>query len=212
MGDDRYYSTLAAAFVRGRLGQMPDLSDHEIISVGLEAGLRLHKFKQNSELPRVRRVLGILKGLVTERHLDIGSGRGTFLWPLLNNFPELTVTSIDKMPQRVQDTDAVRRGGVARLSACLMDATRLGIRSANFDTVTVLEVLEHIVNADLVIKEAIRVCRGYVIASVPSKEDANPEHVHLLSRTRLETSFLQCGARTVSFDYVPNHMIILARV
>jgi hypothetical protein len=55
---ERYFSELATAFVRGRLGD-PAAS----IDDGLAAGLRLHKFKQNQDLARVRRVLSLLRGL-----------------------------------------------------------------------------------------------------------------------------------------------------
>lgn len=95
---ERYFSELATAFVRGRLGN-PTAS----IEDGLAAGLRLHKFKQGSELPRVRRVLSILRGLAPESLLDVGSGRGTFLWPLVASFPELRVTAIDVSEQRASD-------------------------------------------------------------------------------------------------------------
>lgn len=68
-----YFSELATAFVRGRLGD-PTAS----IDDGLAAGLRLHKFKQNQDLVRVRRVLSLLRGLAPAALL--GSGRETFLW------------------------------------------------------------------------------------------------------------------------------------
>lgn len=55
---DRYFHALATAFVRGRLGDA-DAS----IADGLRAGLRLHKFKRDSQLARVQRVIGILRGI-----------------------------------------------------------------------------------------------------------------------------------------------------
>jgi hypothetical protein len=93
----RYFTDLADAFVRGRLGR-PEAT----IEDGINAGLRLHKFKSNAELPRVQRVLGILRGLAPDSLLDIGSGRGTFLWPLLAAFPQLPVTSAPEVPIRPQ--------------------------------------------------------------------------------------------------------------
>jgi hypothetical protein len=82
-----YYISLAAAFVRGKLSLAPDAaspSDDELIQLGLRAGLRLHKFKRTMELRRVRCILGALRGLAPTSLLDIGSGRGTFLWLLLD--------------------------------------------------------------------------------------------------------------------------------
>src|SRR3989442_1325138 len=114
----RYFTDLANAFVRGRLMQ-PSAT----VKDGIDAGLRLHKFKVNSELPRVQRVLGILRGLAPASLLDIGSGRGTFLWPLLlAAFPELPVTSVDWSDSRTSDLAAVRRGGIDRLTVVRMDA------------------------------------------------------------------------------------------
>jgi len=53
--EERYYVDLAAAFVRGKLGESPGLSPQETIHAGLAAGLKLHKFKRNAELPRYER-------------------------------------------------------------------------------------------------------------------------------------------------------------
>lgn len=87
--DGRYYAELAAAFVRGKIGGADDLSPEELIGLGRARGLRLHKFKRQSELPRVRKALGVLQGLAPASLLDIGSERGAFLWPLLDSFPRL---------------------------------------------------------------------------------------------------------------------------
>jgi hypothetical protein len=105
----RYYTRLAAAFVRGSLGIRGD--DDELFERGLDAGLKLHKFKRTS-LPRVSKVLGVLRGVQPESLLDIGSGRGVFLWPLLDAFPSLPITSVEVMPRRAEDLTAVARGGV----------------------------------------------------------------------------------------------------
>jgi len=44
--DGRYYTELAAAFVRGKIGGAGDLSPEELIGLGKARGLRLHKFKR----------------------------------------------------------------------------------------------------------------------------------------------------------------------
>jgi hypothetical protein len=112
----RYFTDLADAFVRGRVAR-PEAT----LEDGISAGLPLHKFKANSELLRGQRVLGILRGLATDSLLDIGSGRGTFRWPLLAAFPQLPVTSVDSSKRRTTDAAAVRRGGIERLSVVQMD-------------------------------------------------------------------------------------------
>jgi ubiquinone/menaquinone biosynthesis C-methylase UbiE len=226
---DRYFDTLVAAFVRGklaarlpgsaqeRLWQCPlaDLSPDEVkqlVQAGQEAGLRLHKFKRTMELPRVRRVLGVLKGLGPTDLLDVGSGRGTFLWPLLDAFPHLPVLAIDHDERRVADIAAVRAGGIATLQACRMDATALAMDDGAFDVVTMLEVLEHIAAAQQALGEAVRVARRFVVVSVPSRPDNNPEHIHLFNREALTALFERVRARRVHVNYVLNHMVAVARV
>jgi hypothetical protein len=123
----RYYTELAAAFVRGKIGGEGDLSPEELIRLGKARGLRLHKFKRLAELPRVRKVLGVLQGLAPASLLDIGSGRGAFLWPLLDSFPHMEVIALDRNPGRVADIDAVRRGGphdLLRRAAALLFRVR----------------------------------------------------------------------------------------
>ena len=140
--DSRYFTSLAAAFVRGRLPELADEGDDStVLARGMAAGLRLHKFKRNTELPRVHRVLGALRGLAPESLLDVGSGRGTFLWPLLEAFPALPVTALDRDPGRAADLQATARGGIARLTAACMDAESLAFADAAFDTVTLLASL-----------------------------------------------------------------------
>lgn len=207
MQEDRYYTHLAAAFVEGKLGAMPQLAADEIIQRGLTAGLRLHKFKRNAELPRVRKALGILRGLQPDSLLDVGSGRGTFIWPLLDSFASMPVTAIDSSQRRALDIDAVRRGGIENLTAVRGDATAQPFENKSFAVVTMLEVLEHMPAPEKAAAEALRVASRFVMVSVPSKEDDNPEHLHLLDKARLETMFLAAGAKHLKFDSVLNHLI-----
>ena len=120
----RYFTELATAFVRGRLNQ-----PHATIEAGVQAGLRLHKFKQNMELPRVRTVLGILRGLQPENLLDIGS---------LADFPYLPVTAAEIADRRSSDLAAVSKGGVQRLTVVSADVHRLPFAPRSFDVVTML--------------------------------------------------------------------------
>src|SRR5690242_2207875 len=106
-----YYQFLAAAYVRGKLTEsesgahpelftpaLGDLAESELqqlFALARKHELRLHRFKRTMELPRVQKVLGVLKGLRPANLLDIGTGRGVFLWPLLDTFPYLPVTCLD---------------------------------------------------------------------------------------------------------------------
>jgi 2-polyprenyl-3-methyl-5-hydroxy-6-metoxy-1,4-benzoquinol methylase len=122
------------------------------------------------------------------------------------------VTAVDIDPARVADINAVREGGVSNLLALRMDAAALGLEDKQADVVTALEVLEHLADPAQAAAEAVRAARGHVVASVPSKEDDNPEHIHLFDRRGFERLFLDAGARAVKVDYVLNHMIAVAKV
>jgi ubiquinone/menaquinone biosynthesis C-methylase UbiE len=216
MDDTHYYLDLAAAFVRGRLGGAPDLPPAELVEYGRAQGLRVHKFKRSAALPRVRKVLGVLRSLSPTSLLDIGSGRGVFLWPLLDSFPDLMVTALDRSPQRVADLEAVRWGGIERLTAVAGDVTALDFPDLAFDVVTILEVLEHLPDAIAGAREVLRVCDRFVVASVPSKADDNPEHLRLYTAETLtglfETAAAQLGTSvSVKWDYVPNHIVLVVR-
>lgn len=208
---EKYYLDLAAAFVRGRLGLPADLDDADTFLAGQAAGLRLHKFKRTAGLPRVQKVLGILRGLAPADLLDIGSGRGVFLWPLLDGFPDLAVTAIDRDPGRAADLGAVGAGGLARLRAARMDVGALALPDGGVDVATVLEVLEHVADPARAAAELVRVARRAVLASVPSQPDYNPEHIRLFTRASLEQLWRDAGARGVGIDYVPGHMIAVVR-
>lgn len=209
MTDDSHYLALAAAYARGALGRS-ELDDPSALAVAAATGLRLHRFKRTSGRPRVRRVIGALRSFSPERLLDVGSGRGAFLWPLLDQLPEVAVTAIDLLPHRAAGLGRVRAGGVTRLTCARMDATALGFAAGSFDVVTLLEVLEHLPFPEAAAAEALRVARTAVVASVPAHPDDNPEHLHLLSAARLRAMFEAGGARRVTMESVRDHLVCVA--
>jgi 2-polyprenyl-3-methyl-5-hydroxy-6-metoxy-1,4-benzoquinol methylase len=222
------FERLAAAYVRGALGGTdacavhPALfqaplealaSDeiHALLVLGEQANLRLHRFKRTMGLPRVHNVLGVLRGIQPASVLDIGSGRGAFLWPLLDAFPGLTITALDILAHRVEGIEAVRAGGVSNLRVAQADVTALPYADASFDVVTMLEVLEHIPDSTRALDEVCRVANRFVILSVPSKPDTNPEHIHLFDAATLVRLLQERGCPRVKVDYVPGHLIAVAR-
>ena len=194
---------------RGALDRLA-LDDDAAIAEGLAAGLRLHRFKRSVELPRVKRVLGVLRGLGVARLLDVGSGRGAFLWPLVDAMPEVEVTAIDLLPHRVLAIEHVRRGGIERVSAARMDATALGLADGSVAAVTLLEVLEHMPDAAPAAAEAVRVARTAVVATVPSHEDDNPEHLRVYDGDTMTALLRDAGARRVTIDHVRGHIVAVA--
>ncbi len=227
--EPEYFLTLAAAFVRGRLKNdrvhaeyaslfvrpLDELTEDEmrmLVQLSKEEGLRIHRFKRTMELPRVHKVLGILKSMQAQNVLDIGSGRGAFLWPLLHEFPYLPVTAVDILDYRVADLQMVHDGGIERLTAVQASATELPFADHTFDVVTMLEVLEHIPATATALNEVCRVAQRFLILSVPSKEDDNPEHIHLFDAESLKHHLLASGAERVTVEYILNHMIVVARM
>jgi hypothetical protein len=55
------------------------------------------------------------------------------------------------------------------------------------------------------------VARRFLLLSVPSRPDDNPEHIHLFSEQQLR-ELLQPYAARVSVEHVHNHLIVVARM
>ena len=209
-----------------------DLSQEEteeILLLGKAAGLKLHRFKKTHEiLPRVRRILGFLKSVgmtgVNEvagmaenpdmtgmiSLMDVGSGRGAFLWPCLDTFPSLNVLSVDILPHRVDMINAVRWGGVSNLGAVRGDICTLSLVDNSYDVVTLLEVFEHIPDPLKAVKRCVEIAKKYIAVSVPLKADNNPEHKHLLTKDLLTDMFHGAGCTRLHFDGVPGHLMMIA--
>lgn len=208
MGED-YLQEVAAAYVRGHLGI--DGTDEELVNEGLNRGLKMYRFKR-SELPRVTKCIGLLKGLGPQTLLDVGTGRGVFMWTMLTDIPYLQALCIDILEHRVELINTVNRGGFARVSAQLVEADSLEMEDNQVDVVTALEVLEHMEEPGKAVRELIRVASNYILVSVPSKPDNNPEHIQLFSAKDLEKLLLDNGAKSVQMHHVLNHRIALGKL
>lgn len=201
-----YNSRLADAYRRG----------YTLKYAGVEnpPEMKIHYFKAKEDLPRVQVVLGFLQGIVPAGQcgslLDVGSGRGVFLFPLLREFPDLEVTSVDILPHRVEMLDCISKGGVGNLHPMLENICETAMPDKSFDVVTMLEVLEHIPDTVAAVRNAVRLARNYIIVSVPSKPDDNPEHIHLFSNDDLKNHFLNAGCSKVKFMSVTNHRVMIA--
>lgn len=224
------YKDLAAAYVRGEgrkrdmdlpeelqavpLGELTDDQKDELVILGKKAELKMHYFKEKDQLQRVQLVMGFLRGMVSSGQitslLDVGSGRGAFLFPLLTEFPGLDVTSIDILPHRVALLHSVEQGGVSNLHALERNLCEWDGPERAFDAVTLLEVLEHIPEVEKAVANAVRMAGRYIIVTVPSKPDDNPEHIHLFTKVMLTEIFLKAGCSKVKFDSVLNHLFMIA--
>lgn len=204
--EQQYISHLAEAYKRG----------YEKKYAGVENApeMKLYYFKAKEDLPRVQVVLSFLQGIVPagqcDTLLDVGSGRGVFLYPLLREFPNLEVTSLDILPHRVALHECIHEGGIENLHPMLENICTWDASDKSFDVVTMLEVMEHIPDTLAVVKNAIRLAKNYIIVSVPSKPDDNPEHIHLFSNEDLKKLFLENGCKKVKFTGVTGHTIMIA--
>lgn len=204
--EQQYISFLAEAYKRGYEKKYAGVKD--------TPEMKLHYFKVKEDLPRVQVVLSFLQGIVPADQcktlLDVGSGRGVFLFPLLREFPDLEVTSLDILPHRVALHECIHEGGIDNLHPLQENICTWNAPDKSFDVVTMLEVMEHIPNTLAVVRNAIRLARNYIIVSVPSKPDDNPEHIHLFSNDELKRLFLENGCSKVKFTGVTGHTIMIA--
>ena len=223
---ERYEEKLAVAFVRGTARHNPallsppllettpeELSPEEmktIFHAGEAAGMKMYYFKKKELLPRVKAVLGFLRSVQPESLLDVGSGRGVFLFPFLSQFPWAQVTAADILPHRVQMLQAIADGGIENLTILERDICHWPQEENRFDVVTLLEVLEHIPAVDQAVANAVRLAKRFVVVSVPSHPDDNPEHIHLLTKEILTRLFTNAGCTRLHFDGVNGHLILIA--
>lgn len=224
---EHYYKRIAAAYVRGvamtdaesavaELCRLPfealtDEAVEELFTAGTRMELKMYRFKRTHEdLPRVRRVLGFLKSQQFESLMDVGSGRGVFLFPFMDQFPGIAVTAVDILERRTEFLETIRRGGMENLTVLHADICTQPLPDKSVDVVTLLEVLEHIPDVQKAVEAAVRMARKYVVVSVPSKEDNNPEHIHLLTKEVLTDLFTKAGSARLHFDGVNGHLILIA--
>ncbi len=228
---EKYNMKFAVSAVRGylkRVGKpelagaglidkpLSDLTYEEqehIIEAAESLDIDLYHYKNKGDpLPRVRRVLGFLKSIYFESLLDVGSGRGAFLIPFMDTFPYVRVKSVDILDKRVEMLSDLANGGMENLSVEKADICAQPYPDNSVDVVTMLEVLEHIPNLEAAINSAVRMAKKYVVVTVPSKEDNNPEHIHLLTKNKLTRLFGDVGVTKLSFDGVLGHLFMIADV
>jgi 2-polyprenyl-3-methyl-5-hydroxy-6-metoxy-1,4-benzoquinol methylase len=191
---------------------LSSLDINSLEEIGKKNNLKLYYFKEKEDLARVNIVLGFLKGIYPNTLLDIGSGRGVFLFPLLREFSYINVTSLDVLENRVELLKYIKDGGVNNLDVYLDDICSVDFADNSFEVVTMLEVLEHIPNVFDAIKNACRIAKDFIVVTVPSKEDDNPEHIHLLTKEKLTKMFNDCGVTNLKFGGVNGHLFLVARM
>jgi len=228
MIQERYDIPTAAAWIIGhaRRTAVPELPENlrgktiaecsenemiQIVTAGQEAGLKLYPFKAGTQmLARTRRTLGFLYSLSFETMLDVGSGRGVFLIPFMKKFPWVRVVSLDLLEKRVTFLNELADGGFPQLHSEQKNICDQPYPDNSFDVITMLEVLEHIPEVEKAVAAAVRMAKQFVVVTVPSKPDNNPEHIHLLTKDKLTQAFSAAGCTKLHFDGVDGHLFMVA--
>src|SRR6056297_408675 len=110
-----YPEKTAEILDHSKIDTLAPIQIEQLIAFGKNKKLKLHRFKKTMGLPRVSKVLGYLKGIYPQSILDIGTGRGVFLWPLLDAFPDTEITCTDILPYRIRFLNKVRAGGMKNI-------------------------------------------------------------------------------------------------
>jgi ubiquinone/menaquinone biosynthesis C-methylase UbiE len=223
--NEAYYLPLLIAFVRGSLKSqcidnqlftknIQDLSESEIevlLTYAQQHDLKTYNFKQNRDLPRVAKIMSWLRAVRPQSLLDIGTGRGAFLYPFLSEFTDCQVLSIDILAHRLQELEAIVQGGLPNLKVQKADIQSVDWPDASFEAITALEVIEHIPDTEQVIKQLYRLAQKHIFISVPSKPDDNPEHIHLFDEARFKELFAPYPNVSLKFEQVQNHWLVWMR-
>lgn len=170
------------------------------------------------ELPRVTKILGILKSIQPSTVADIGSGRGRLLWPMVYNLPNTSFNSYELNQWRCEVINAVSIGGVSRVSAYNEDISKQNKMLFVYDVVVASEVLEHIPDVQKALTTIVRMADKYIVITVPNKPDNNPDHIHFLKPEDFERMFDRAEKdsekeiKRITFDYTPKELVVYARI
>jgi hypothetical protein len=165
-------------------------TDNDGVSKILESNKtidKLHRFKRTDlgNLKRVKDIIGIIKSFQYDIKtiVDFGTQRGALLFPLIDNFPAIQYFSIDIDDDIYNFLEKLDTGKLNDPSYHLQviqgDITKqiINIENKSMDMVIASEILEHLTNPLDAIIEAVRIAKKYIIITVPSKPDNNPEHI-----------------------------------
>lgn len=210
--NERFHLSFAAAFARGYVPDLASLDDEEAFCGGVDAGLTMQDFERMPASPQLRRVFAMLSELEPQGLLDVQSGRGTLLWHLLEVFDAIPVTSVAADEQRASDLEAVSRGGIANLTVRQMDPISLGFGARSFDGVAMLETLALVTQPELAVREALRVARRFVIASLPPPPEDPSGGSGFDAAEEIAEQFTSAGAHSVRIEQVHRDRIVLALI
>jgi SAM-dependent methyltransferase len=188
----------------------------------MKLGARLHPGHSTALKSNVKYRLGKLRehGLLKGTWLDCGCAEGGYTFAMLQMGVD-RVVGVDVEVDRVREARAINEFGpsIANFSCAL--AEDMPFRSASFDGVFLNEVLEHVMNEELTLREIYRVLRpgGHLVLMSPNRWFPFEGHgMDILGKTvNMPVPFLpwlprQIGARFMrARNYWPRELHHLVR-
>lgn len=145
--------------------------------------------------------------LKKRRILDLGSGRGKFLFYCLDR--GVTAKGLEINPEYIEITRAKAKERGVEVDVVEGAGEKLPFPDASFDFVNVSEVIEHVNDPAQMLREVHRVLShdGYAYLSVPNRFGMKDPHFHLyvvnwLPRSLASTFIALCGKHK---DYSHNN-------
>jgi ubiquinone/menaquinone biosynthesis C-methylase UbiE len=221
-----YYQRFSSAMVRGSLKEkyqshelfskiLEDLTEEEhlqLFQIGEQNNLKLNFFQRIEALPETTKILDVLRGIAPDNLLDVGCGRGTLVWRLLDEYRSLPITAIDKSEMRINSIKSVIHGGVNSLKVKTMDVTDLSeFPTAAFDVTTALKVLELVEDVEKAVSEICRVTKRFAIVQFPVHQDNNPEKKHFFAPEQMKEMFDKHNVMQTKVEKISNYHVLVAR-
>jgi 2-polyprenyl-3-methyl-5-hydroxy-6-metoxy-1,4-benzoquinol methylase len=215
----KYYQRLLSAMIRGAMQQkhevfikhLDDLSeeDHEVLlRLAEHTHLNVNAFLRVEPLPEIVKIMDVIRSVAPDNILEVGCGRGLFLWRLLDEYKNVSITAIDTDAERMKLVSYVGKGGVRNFSAKVLDATSMAEFPKNsFDVTTALRVLEFVNDLPKAIAEICRVTKRFIIAQYPCGQVPS----NLPTLEQLVEMFKAQDVMQVKVEQVQNYYVIIAR-
>lgn len=152
---------------------------------------------------RRKLIENLLQDHTPNKVLDIGCGTGETLTFLKTLYPKAKMFGVDMLPEAVVYTKERKH------KALKADAKKLPFKNSTFDTVLILDVIEHIDDDTRVLKEAKRVLtkEGVIIITAPalsfiwSNHDKNQGHYRRYDKDRFARIAKNTGLKVKYLSY-----------